>query len=217
MNETWKPIPGYETYEASDQGRIRSTDRLITDELGRERNLKGQVIKPWKINKGHLTVAISNKQGQKRFLVHRLVMAAFNGSIDDPRSVLHWNDNPEDNRLSNLRYGNQSENMTDSVRNGHNVNYTKDACPRGHKLQEPNLVPSIAKYGGRSCLACSRTKGYIGNHPELRDQFKLLSDSYYESIVAGTYQKRRSPWLTSTRQTTTKHDDSTGIGQKAPV
>ena len=38
MTETWKPVPGWEDlYEASDEGRIRSLDRPVT-QLSRSGN-----------------------------------------------------------------------------------------------------------------------------------------------------------------------------------
>ena len=199
MTETWKPIPGYENwYEASDQGRIRSVDRTIVDQAGRVRRLKGVIAKPFSTNHGHQIVSISNGKTRTKKLVHRLVLAAFTGADDETSHVLHWNDDPRDNRLENLRYGTQKENIHDTIRNGHNVNSNKETCPRGHELAAPNLVPSVAKTGSRSCLACSRAKGYIGNHPELKDSFKELSDNYYRAILNGTYRKRRGSWLIHT-------------------
>ena len=36
------------------------------------------------------------------------------------------------------------------------INHRKQFCPKGHKLQIPNLDPSELKRGGRRCLICSQ-------------------------------------------------------------
>ena len=43
--EEWRAIPGYEGYyEVSDEGRVRSVDRVIIDSLDRRRRLKSKVL-----------------------------------------------------------------------------------------------------------------------------------------------------------------------------
>ena len=52
--------------------------------------------------------------------IHRLVAEHFIPN-DDPeykKCVLHWDDDPHNNRVENLRWGTQKENFEDSVRNG---------------------------------------------------------------------------------------------------
>lgn len=46
------------------------------------------------------------------------------------------------------------------------INKRKTHCPRGHLLTPGNLVPSVAKRGARSCLACSRINARVS--PEKR-------------------------------------------------
>ena len=53
---------------------------------------------------------------RKTWSVHRLVMMAFYGESD--LYVLHANGDPYDNRLENLRYGTQTENVYDVYRQG---------------------------------------------------------------------------------------------------
>lgn len=112
--EVWKPIPGYEGYyEASDAGRVRSLDRFT--ESGRYH--QGRILKQATKPSGHKVVGLSRGGKLKTFKVHRLVLMAHVGEPEDGQITLHWNDVPDDNRLSNLRWGNHKENGEDRVRN----------------------------------------------------------------------------------------------------
>jgi hypothetical protein len=102
--------------------------------------------------------------------------------------ILHWNDNPRDNRLENLRYGTASENRHDAVRNGKHPSVGQAACLRGHLLSAPNLVPASLKKGRRQCLACNRgqtTVNYAARCGRVLD-LKQVADSKYAAIMSGT-------------------------------
>jgi hypothetical protein len=119
--EIWKDIPGYEgEYQASDQGRIKSLSRTVrssNQSSSFDFTLKESILQPGKRDKcGHLSVVLHNPR--KSFGVHKLVMLAFVGKPPSGCCVLHNNGNPADNRLSNLRYDTQSENIIDVFRQG---------------------------------------------------------------------------------------------------
>ena len=45
--ERWRPVPGYVgCYEVSDQGRVRSVDRVITRRNGMRYRARGRVLRP---------------------------------------------------------------------------------------------------------------------------------------------------------------------------
>lgn len=96
-NETWKPVAGFETYEVSDQGRLRNkkTGRVFTgatDAFGYK----------------HVRLVSDGSYFLKK--VHRLVAEAF---IENPESkpiVDHINNDKTDNRAENLRWVTYSEN-----------------------------------------------------------------------------------------------------------
>lgn len=46
------------------------------------------------------------------------------------------------------------------------VNGQKTHCPRGHPLVTGNLIASVVRKGGRSCLACSRARAYSQRNKE---------------------------------------------------
>lgn len=182
--ERWKAIPGWEgLYEASDQGRIRSLDRVVKRRDGKERFSPGRVLSPAARNSGHLYVCLHDTAGSQRtYYVHRLVMCSFVGPRPDGLEVCHWNDVPTDNRLVNLRYGTRSENKHDSVRNRVHNQVKKTHCPRGHELTSPNLTPSGKRAGRRRCLACARARSRVHHYPELKGSFNAIADNYYAEI-----------------------------------
>lgn len=147
----WRPIQGYEGfYEISNDGRVRSSRRRGTD--GRELS---QQTRPG----GHKTVALYRGNKHRRFHVHRLVLTHFGGErVPGKDLVLHADDNPENNHISNLRWGSRRENSLDASKNGRNVNANKTHCSRGHPFTGVNLRMYA---GGRNCWACSiaRSRG----------------------------------------------------------
>jgi hypothetical protein len=104
--EVWKLIPGYDgKYEVSDQGRVRSYRRSDA----------GHILSPGRMPGGHMSVALGRKNSQ---CVHKLVLLAFVGPAPERHECLHINGIPDDNRLTNLRWGTRSENMKDAYVHG---------------------------------------------------------------------------------------------------
>jgi hypothetical protein len=65
----------------------------------------------------------------------------------------HWNDVPDDNRLSNLRWATKRDNRLDCVRNGSDHNARKTHCWRGHSFSDEN---TYVHDGRRHCRKCQR-------------------------------------------------------------
>ena len=152
-HENWKAIPGYEGfYEVSDQGRVRSLDRIVAH--GRSR--KGQFLSPDRGHRGHLQVTLYKNGKRERMFVHRLVLLAFIGPCPEGMEACHWNDISDDNRLENLRWDTPSANRHDSLRNGRHYNANKTKCPRGHVYVPENTY--VEPSGKRQCRECGRIR-----------------------------------------------------------
>lgn len=127
-DEKWLPIPGFPGYEASDQGNIRSVDRLIIrpGPKGNQRR-KGVVLKVSirRARSGtgtpYRTVTLYGPGGQKKpsQSVGVLVLTAHVGPRPPGMLMRHLDDNSLDDRLSNLAWGTYPENGRDAFINGH--------------------------------------------------------------------------------------------------
>lgn len=107
--EIWKDIPNYEGYyQVSSLGRVKS--------LNYNRTRKPRVLKQGLDGYGYPKSCISKDGKAKNIRVHRLVMLAFKGKSE--LQVNHINGIKTDNRLENLEYCTQSENINHAVSNG---------------------------------------------------------------------------------------------------
>lgn len=156
--EQWKPVVGYEgIYEVSDQGRVRSLGFDFIGSGGRRFRRKGKVLAGSRSLNGRISIGLS-RQGEKLHsrYVHHLVLEAFLGPCPPGNECCHWNDDPSDNRLKNLRWGTRSENVHDQVRNGNHLSARKETCKSGHPLSGDNLYHFPSRHGSRVCKTCHR-------------------------------------------------------------
>lgn len=179
--ERWLPVPGYEgVYEVSDQGRVRSLDRA--DSRGRSRT--GRVLSLRIQPSGHRTVSLCTNAKRRIFHVHHLVLMAFVGPRPTGMEGCHWNDDPTDNRVENLRWDTRSGNQLDSVRNGTHHMARRTHCPQGHPYDSENTY--VHPSGSRLCRECRRQ--YREDHREQRRE------------VGRAYMRRRRAAKRSARQ-----------------
>ena len=140
--EIWKPVVGYEElYEVSNFGRVRSLDRIDSN----NHPLKGVILKPYISNSGYLLVGLYKQQKRDRKLLHRLVAEAFIPNPDNKPEIDHINTIKIDNTVflnedgsvnydkTNLRWVTKKENMNNPL--------TKT------KMQINAGKPSKGKYG----------------------------------------------------------------------
>ena len=161
MSERWLPVPGYEgVYEVSDLGRVRSMDRL--DSRGRKR--RGRVLSPRKTTRDHRSISLCLNAVSRSFQVHHLVLTAFVGPRPEGLEGCHWDDDPTNNCLSNLRWDTRSANVRDSVRNGTHHMARVTHCPEGHAYTPENTY--VYPRGNRACRECRRI--YRETHVEER-------------------------------------------------
>ncbi len=116
--EIWKDIEGYEgLYQVSNKGRVKSLSRFIKWK-------KTYLNKPEVIlcliqhNFGYNTVRLSKDGKVKIKYIHRLVATAFIPNPNKFECVMHKDDNPINNNVSNLSWGSRDMNNKDMGRKG---------------------------------------------------------------------------------------------------
>lgn len=152
--EEWRSVPGFVgLYEVSDNGVVRSLDRLVRAGSG-TRMARGQELRPTVQTWGHLKVNLCKNGSVYGNTIHAIVMLVFEGPCPEGLEIRHLDGVSSNNLLSNLKYGTKSENMKDRVRHGRDINAAKTHCPQGHPYAGDNLY--ISPQGYRQCRACGR-------------------------------------------------------------
>lgn len=183
--ESWKPVVGYEgLYEVSDLGRVQSLDRITTGK--RNRRIRGRMLSLSVAKDGGYHVV--NLWKDNRLRVRRvsvLVLEAFVGPRPEGMVARHWPDrDPTNNRLENLRWGTQSENMLDKRAHGTDHEVNKTHCTMGHRLEMPNLCDRPwRERGHRRCLACARGRAAISYGKLPKEMLQEISDRKYAEIM----------------------------------
>lgn len=116
--EEWRGVVGYEgIYEVSNLGRVRSLDRIITQE-NYKRMRRGRILRQRYIFPGAATVFLSKEGKVKSRNVGRLVAIAFILNPVNKREVNHIDGNRNNNNMLNLEWVTPKENIFHAVRTG---------------------------------------------------------------------------------------------------
>lgn len=133
MEEKWKAIPGYQNYQVSNIGRVKSIERNVKGKFGSIRTIRERILKPVKNKFGYLTVNLYNGCKAKNIKIHRLVAAAFvqNNSLFN-NEVNHIDECKTNNCASNLEWCTAEQNCNFGTRNEriakankNNIKYSK--------------------------------------------------------------------------------------------
>lgn len=177
--EEWRPVVGYEgLYEVSSHGRVKQLERSRTHYSGVQ-SVYPEKLKATTPNKtGHHMTHLTKGSKRSGKLVHRLVLEAFVGPPPrrDSRG-LHWDDNPGNNSIANLRWGTSQDNQEDAIRNGRNPNVNKTHCSRGHEYTEQNTY-RVKGTRKRHCKTC-------------RDSWRYRTEVQPTHGALSTYTNRR--------------------------
>lgn len=90
MKEEWVEIEGYPNYAVSNHGRVINLRRDV-------------LLKPRPNDEGYLRVSLSFNGRVRDFYISRLVAMAFMPDYDPREQIINWDDDKENNMLSNLR------------------------------------------------------------------------------------------------------------------
>ena len=142
--ERWLPIQGWDFYEVSDHGRIRSWKQMHGSKVQRrkEPRILKQTINPVggylyiTLREGRFHInKISNHRDVKMqtFAVHRLVAKAFVSGYSDSLEVAHLDGTRTNNHFSNLSWVTRKQNAGHRWRHGTAISGSKhkaaEFCP----------------------------------------------------------------------------------------
>lgn len=188
-NEEWRPVAGYEgLYEVSSLGRVRSIDRVTSDGrfiLGKYLESRGAT---------HQSVDLWHNNIGTTVLLHRLVAQAFISNPDNLPEVDHRDNDPFNNRVSNLRWVTSSENSAHRIQSG-----LRGSNPKGRKvvcLETSETFKSISAAGRSvdagtqqvidSIITKSCCKGftfvYADSMPENPEEYIQQAHSKYQTF-----------------------------------
>lgn len=158
--EEWLPIEGYDGYEVSNFGRIKSLERM--NSLGRI--VKERILKPSTNKYGYQQVSLFKNGKRKWFRVHRLVANTF---IDNPNNlpqVNHIDECKTNNHISNLEWCTAEYNVNFGTRN---EKVSKALCGKNHpnskQIIQLTLDNQVVRNWG-SIMDVQRELGYHNAH-----------------------------------------------------
>lgn len=176
----WKFIPGYEgIYQASNEGEIRSVDRVTAKNAFKKGAIKKQNINS---QTGYPMVSLWKNGVERRDTVHVLILETFKGPRPKGYYGCHNYGDKLNNTVDNLRWDTPTSNNLDRIKHGNDPARSRTHCPRGHKLEEPNLVASKKRIGIRECQACSYAQSKIYTSRKA-GSIQEVSDNRYEQLI----------------------------------
>jgi hypothetical protein len=123
---SWEPVVGFEgVYEVSDQGGVRSIDRIIarySDFHGHFQQFRRGILLTNHVDRyGYYYVHLRNAEQSLdvKLKVHKLVAQSFIGLCpEDKDQINHLDCDKQNNHVDNLEWVNASENQRHSYENG---------------------------------------------------------------------------------------------------
>lgn len=107
--EIWKNIEGYEQYQVSNFGNVKT--------VANEATRKERLLKPLAHYKGYKRVGLCLNNKAKFYFIHRLVATYFLENNDNKETINHKDGNKENNHYLNLEWATYRENMNHAIDN----------------------------------------------------------------------------------------------------
>lgn len=169
MIEEWRPVVGFEGYEVSSIGNIRSYRRP-----GNGATSLSSVptyVKP-KLSKGYFRVNLSVMGKRRNIGIHRLVAENFVDG-DFSLQVAHKDGNALNNRADNLYWATPKQNAEDRIRHGTQVRGSRQ---HSAVLTDEKVLAIKQEYG----------LGY-GTHKELAQRYGVGKATVTDILASRTW------------------------------
>lgn len=115
--EEWRVVSDFPFFRVSSFGRVQTSRGRAHGKYGPWKHDMPWRDVPLQPNKrGYLFFWLYTKCRQRPVPVHRLVLELFVGPCPEGMETCHWDGNPANNRLENLRWGTKKDNGADRKR-----------------------------------------------------------------------------------------------------
>lgn len=173
--ELWKCIAGVDGYIVSNTGKVMSLPKLGDKITGKTKTngKSGKLLSPRKQYQGYWQVGLWINGKHKFEYVHRLVAKAFLKSRRGCDVVMHIDDNPSNNDVSNLKWGTHYEN-SQMIKNFNPPN------TRGNMEANRFLVSELIKHN---------MKNYSGTMKELLTEISKDLGISYQYVIHLWYHR----------------------------
>jgi hypothetical protein len=178
MKEVWKDIEGYHgLYEISNLGRVKT--------IGNSFNKKEKIRKCFLDPNGYVGIILCKNSKIKKLSLHRLIGIHFIPNPNNKPKINHMNGIKSDNRIENLEWSTQKENIRHAMDKLNFVPF-KNVIKDYKKLSELMHTPEAnakrkltlsKKEFIKVIVYCKKTGKLIGNYKSIKEAaIKLKSD-----------------------------------------
>lgn len=164
--ELWQPIDGYDKYEVSTFGRVRSNYK----------NGKTKTLSLRKNTNNYYQVSLCRDSYAKNFDVHRLVAQTFIPNPEGKKCVDHKNNNRLDNNINNLRWATVAENQYNR-----SITKTKTSGTKGVYYNKPT-------HNWRALITINGISKHLGLFDDIEDAIKARREASKKYF--GEYQNK---------------------------
>lgn len=164
-----KDIKNYETlYYADTDGNIYSKDRIISMKNPNKKTntnitfiKKGICLKPHKKKNGYYVVTLCKNGKKEEVLVHRIIAQTFLPNPKNLPEVNHKDENPENNKLSNLEWCTR------------NYNYFYGTATERRKNNQPS----------KSVIQFDKNNYFLNKYSSIHEAERITGVKHYNIIT----------------------------------
>lgn len=184
--ENWKDVAGYEgLYRVSDMGRVKSLERIVFKKMyggGVHPYTRKARFRKFDISEdGYCTVELSKNTDKNKFKVHRIVAFTFLPVAQGKDFVNHIDNDPLNNRVSNLEWCTSAENVNHSVKQGRHAGIE-------------NIPESMRRMVGSKNFSSKLTEDQVIQIRSMKMPQRQIAKMFGVSKTAIKFVQQRKSW-----------------------
>lgn len=165
--ETWKDVPGYEgLYQVSNFGRVKGLEIRFWAGCC-YRTMSERILKPNMNKCGYFYVVLHKNKKPKTWKIHKLVALAFIPNLENKKCIDHINGFRVDNRVCNLRWCTQKENLNNPIAKGRKrktspkTPQTVEKLRIGYEKKKEYIISRIKRKISKPIICIETNKQYL--------------------------------------------------------